>query len=161
MRRLRRRKKRRVGNLSRRSSKSEGGSALTIRDTPIFPAVIASEAKQSIYPLCCDMDCFATLAMTGRERCSPSLLPLWEKGRTPPHTRTSLCDPVCDCPTGKSLKTCPALAQKIFRFAFTPNQPYNISHPAPTRGAYRDRHGRWVRGAVAAAVPGAQEVFAG
>jgi len=29
--------------------------------------VIASEAKQSIYPLCWDMDCFASLAMTGRE----------------------------------------------------------------------------------------------
>jgi hypothetical protein len=45
----------------------------------------------------------------------------------------------------------PALARKIFRFAFAPNQPYNISHPALTRGAYRDRHGRRVRGAVAAA----------
>ena len=33
----------------------------------------------------------------------------------------------------------------------TPNHPYNSRHPAPTRGAYRDRHGRWVRGAVAAA----------
>ena len=65
--------------------------------------------------------------------------------------RTSLCDVLCDCPTGKSLKTCPALAQKIFRFAFTPNHSYNSPHPAPTRGAYRDRHGRWVRGAVAAA----------
>ena len=62
-----------------------------------------------------------------------------------------MCDPVCDCPTGKSPKTCPALAQKIFRFAPAPNQPYNSRHPAPTRGAYRDRHGRWVRGAVAAA----------
>ena len=30
----------------------------------------------------------------------------------------------------------------------TPTTP---RHPAPTRGAYRDRHGRWVRGAVAAA----------
>jgi len=65
--------------------------------------------------------------------------------------RPLLCDVVCDCPTGKSLKTCPPLAQKIFRFALTPNQPYNSRHPAPTRGAYRDRHGRRVRGAVAAA----------
>ena len=62
-----------------------------------------------------------------------------------------MCDVLCDCPTGKSLKTCPALAQKIFRFALTPNHPYNSRHPALTRGAYRDRHGRWVRGAVAAA----------
>ena len=64
--------------------------------------------------------------------------------------RSGMCDLVCDCPTGKSLKTCPPLARKIIRFAFTPNQPYNSRHPAPTRGAYRDRHGRWVRGAVAA-----------
>ena len=42
-------------------------------------------------------------------------------------------------------------SRKIFRFAFTPNHSYNSRHPAPTRGAYRDRHGRWVRGAVAAA----------
>ena len=62
-----------------------------------------------------------------------------------------MCDVVCDCPTGKSLKTCPALARKIFRFAFAPNHSYNSRHPALTRGAYRDRHGRWVRGAVAAA----------
>jgi hypothetical protein len=75
--------------------------------------------------------------------------------------RPLLCDVVCDCPTGKSLKTCPPLAQKIFRFALTPNQPYNSRHPAPTRGAYRDRHGRRVRGAVAAAVPGAQQVLQG
>ena len=65
--------------------------------------------------------------------------------------RSGMCDLLCDCPTGKSLKTCPALARKIFRFAFTPNHSYNSRHPAPTRGAYRDRHGRWVRGAVAAA----------
>ena len=65
--------------------------------------------------------------------------------------RSGMCDVVCDCPTGKSLKTCPAPCIKIFRFAPTPNHPYNSGHPAPTRGAYRDRHGRWVRGAVAAA----------
>jgi hypothetical protein len=35
--------------------------------------VIASEAKQSILPLCCKMDCFASLAMTGCQL-SPSSL---------------------------------------------------------------------------------------
>jgi hypothetical protein len=30
----------------------------------MHPSVIASEAKQSIYPLCREMDCFASLAMT-------------------------------------------------------------------------------------------------
>ncbi len=43
---------------------------------------------------------------------SRHLLPQGEKGKTPPRTRTSLCDVLCDCPTGKSLKTCPALAEK-------------------------------------------------
>ena len=87
-----------------------------------------------------------------RLRFAPAPSPTREEGKNPPpHARTSLCDLLCDCPTGKSPKTCPALAQKIFRFAPAPNHPYNSRHPAPTRGAYRDRHGRWVRGAVAAA----------
>ena len=33
-------------------------------------AVIASEAKQSIHPLCRAMDCFASLAMTRRVQCA-------------------------------------------------------------------------------------------
>jgi len=72
-----------------------------------------------------------------------------------------MCDPLCDCPTGKSLKTCPSLAWKIYRFAFDPNHHYNSRHPALTRGAYRDRHGRWVRGAVAAERRARKQVFAG
>jgi hypothetical protein len=75
--------------------------------------------------------------------------------------RSGMCDVLCDCPTGKSLKTCPALGTKIFRFAPTPNHPYNSRHPAPTRGAYRDRHGRRVRGAVAAKRRARNKVFAG
>jgi hypothetical protein len=51
----------------------------------------------------------------------------------------------------------PALAAKIFRFAITPNHPYNSRHPAPMRGAYRDRHGRWVRDAMDVAASGATE----
>jgi hypothetical protein len=30
----------------------------------------------------------------------------------------------------------------------TPNQPHPSAHPVPPRGAYRDRHGRWVRDAM-------------
>ena len=52
----------------------------------------------------------------------------------------------------------PASASKIFRFALTPNQPYNSAHPVLLRGAYRDRHGRWVRDAMDAAASGARGV---
>ena len=52
----------------------------------------------------------------------------------------------------------PVLPAKIIRFAITPNHPYNSRHPAPMRGAYRDRHGRWVRDAMDAAASGAQGV---
>jgi hypothetical protein len=51
----------------------------------------------------------------------------------------------------------PVLVAKIIRFAVTPNHPYNSRHPAPMRGAYRDRHGRWVRDAMDAAASGATE----
>jgi hypothetical protein len=50
----------------------------------------------------------------------------------------------------------PVLVAKIFRFAITPNHSYNSRHPVPTRGAYRDRHGRWVRDAMDAAASGAR-----
>jgi hypothetical protein len=43
-------------------------------------------------------------------------------------------------PTGKSPKPCQALFAKIFCFSEHPNQRYIFSRPAPTRGAYRDRH---------------------
>ena len=51
----------------------------------------------------------------------------------------------------------PVPRTKIFRFAITPNHPYNSRHPAPMRGAYRDRHGRWVRDAMDVAASGATE----
>jgi hypothetical protein len=38
----------------------------------------------------------------------------------------------------------------------TPNHQHPSRHPALSRGAYRDRHGRWVRDAVDAATSGAQ-----
>jgi hypothetical protein len=37
---------------------------------------------------------------------------------------------------------------KIFRFPLPPNHLYHARHPVPQRGAFRDRHGRWVRDAV-------------
>src|SRR6202034_2874675 len=43
---------------------------------------------------------------------------------------------------------CPALFAKRFRFTFHPNHLYIFSCPALTRGAFRDRHERWVRDAV-------------
>jgi hypothetical protein len=37
---------------------------------------------------------------------------------------------------------CPVVVAKIFRFLFSPNHIYNFGHPAPSQGAFRDRHGR-------------------
>jgi hypothetical protein len=50
-------------------------------------------------------------------------------------------------------KRCPAPREKIIIFASHPNHSYNPRHPAPARGAYRDRHGRWARDAVDADLP--------
>jgi hypothetical protein len=50
--------------------------------------------------------------------------------------------------SGKSANQCPALLRKIFRFTFHPNHLYISSCPAHTRGAFRDRHERWVRDAM-------------
>src|SRR3954471_6154626 len=51
--------------------------------------------------------------------------PTGEKKRTPPHSSASLCDALCDCPTGKSPKVCPALRTKIFCFRSHANQSHN------------------------------------
>jgi hypothetical protein len=50
-------------------------------------------------------------------------------------------------PTGKSLRLIRNHVKKYFASVF---QKYMIvsPHPASTRGAYRDRHGRWQRDAV-------------
>lgn len=53
---------------------------------------------------------------------------------------------------------CPVPAAKIFLFPPTPTQHYKPRVPPPLRGAYRDRHGRWVRDAVDAR--GARDVRA-
>jgi hypothetical protein len=55
------------------------------------------------------------------------------------------------CPTGKSLviaNSCPALAAKINRFCFSEIGGTSPAVPPRLRGAYRDRHERWVRDAV-------------
>src|SRR5215208_4459548 len=39
--------------------------------------------------------------------------------------RASLCDALCDCPTGKSPKVCPALHAKIFCFRSHANHRHN------------------------------------
>jgi hypothetical protein len=38
------------------------------------------------------------------------------------------------CPTGKSVKYCPAPFAKIIRFSLTPNQIYIPAHPVPHEG---------------------------
>src|SRR5258705_3090123 len=48
-----------------------------------------------------------------------------EKERPPPRSSASLCDALCDCPTGKSPKVCPALRVKILRFRSPANQSHN------------------------------------
>jgi hypothetical protein len=50
--------------------------------------------------------------------------------------------------SGKSANQCPALLRKIFRFTFHPNHLHNPRHPGPHKGAFRDRHERWVRDAM-------------
>jgi hypothetical protein len=36
----------------------------------------------------------------------------------------------------------------LSQLTFTPNHNEHPAYPVPPRGAYRDRHGRWVRDAV-------------
>src|ERR1700733_12078498 len=49
---------------------------------------------------------------------------------------------------GKSANRCPAPFAKIFRFTFDPNHFYIAPRSVLARGAFRDRHERWVRDAV-------------
>jgi len=55
---------------------------------------------------------------------------------------------------GKSANQCRVPYAKIFWCSFDPNHFYIYRYPAPARGAYRDRHGRWARDAMDAAVSG-------
>ena len=59
---------------------------------------------------------------------------------------------------GKSGTAWSSAASKNNPLRACPKSPLQISHPAPMRGAYRDRHGRWVRDAMDAAASGARGV---
>ena len=50
--------------------------------------------------------------------------------------RSDICDVVCDCPTGKSAKTCRAPRVKIFRFRSHPNQPHNSARLTADEGRW-------------------------
>ena len=58
--------------------------------------------------------------------------------------RSDRCDLMCDCPTGKSLKTCRALRAKIFRFRSHPISGITPPVSRQMRDA-RERHERAVR----------------
>jgi len=57
--------------------------------------------------------------------------PTGKKERTPPRSSASLCDALCDCPTGKSPKVCPALRAKYSAFVLT--QISRITPPVSRR----------------------------
>jgi hypothetical protein len=75
--------------------------------------------------------------------------------------RYAICDLVCDCPTGKSLKPVQPSREKYSASRSPQITPTNPAIPRSRRGAYRDRHGRRARGAVAAAAPGVQTSLQG
>ena len=49
-------------------------------------------------------------------------------------------------------------ARKNIPLRAYPKSPLQARHPVPMRGAYRDRHGRWVRDAMDAAASGANGI---
>src|SRR3954467_4291483 len=73
-----------------------------------------------------------------------------------------LCDPLCDCPTGKSVRhadSCPAPPAKIFLFFRIANQRYMIPIPSCSEGrAHVTNVGR---AAVDATASGAQRRLQG
>ena len=64
-------------------------------------------------------------------------------------------------PDGQIGKSVSSPLRKIFWFTFDPNHFYISSYPAPTRGAFRDRHGRWARDAMDAACQKTNDVARG
>jgi len=59
---------------------------------------------------------------------------------------------------GKSGMAWSSAADKNIPLRAYPKSPLQRRHPAPMRGAYRDRHGRWARDAMDAAVSGANGI---
>ena len=62
------------------------------------------------------------------------------------------------CLPGKSHMAWSSAPGKNIPLRRYPKSPLQVSHPAPMRGAYRDRHGRWARDAMDAAASGARGV---
>jgi hypothetical protein len=62
------------------------------------------------------------------------------------------------CLSGKSRMAWSSAAGKNIPLRRDPKSPLQTRHPAPARGAYRDRHGRWARDAMDAAASGARGV---
>src|ERR1700682_1957108 len=60
------------------------------------------------------------------------------------------------CPTGKSVIYLSSPSAKNISLLRRPKSLLELRHPVPERGAYHDRHGRWVRDAVDAAASGAR-----
>jgi hypothetical protein len=52
------------------------------------------------------------------------------------------------CPSGCFPISLSIAVRKNISFRGSVETAFSMSHPASTRGAYRDRHGRWVRDAV-------------
>jgi hypothetical protein len=52
------------------------------------------------------------------------------------------------CPTGKSATGLSSPARKNILVFFRPKSHAYVTYPAPMKGAYRDRHGRWMRDAM-------------
>ena len=50
--------------------------------------------------------------------------------------RSDICDAVCDCPTGKSAKTCLSPRAKIFRFRSHPNHRHNSARLTADEGRW-------------------------
>jgi hypothetical protein len=70
------------------------------------------------------------------------------------------------CPGGQIAKladrgVCPALFAKIFSFSAAANHFTLRRYPALTRGAFRDRHGRWERDAMDAACQKTNDIARG
>jgi hypothetical protein len=59
-----------------------------------------------------------------------------------------------DCPTGKSSNCLSSPFRKNIFVFLRRKSLHRPCYPAPARGAYRDRHGRWARDAMDAAVSG-------
>jgi hypothetical protein len=76
--------------------------------------------------------------------------PLLASASTSPHKRGEENELIC--PTGTSAISLSSPCCKNILLRRLVETPLDSRRPALTRGAYRDRHGRWVRDAVDAAV---------